>query len=255
MKRGLGLAVLVAIAPTEPVAEACSCMGPEGARLIVPLRVEDAALNTHVHLAVVRQKGAPDPIIEIRSAHDQLVATRATYTSTEGSWTDHLELVPSAALAPGEDYVVSWRTPDRYPDTRVLGRFHTGTSADTTPPRLAPLGPPSAPTGRLRSSCDTGRPWVRFETEVDDPGHRRDRFLFAVWLVGAGAKLDANAPPTAVIEAHDQILTIGRSSSCSPQDFPFPKTSSAWLGIAALDEAGNRSAIQNVRVPVLAERP
>lgn len=265
MKRLAWAAVLAALTHA-PAAPACSCAGPELAALIAPHRVDDAPLNTTIRVAVAArgQRTADEPtdaVLELRTAAGELVPTRAIITRTEGSWIDHVDLVPAAPLRPHESYVVSYRAPSQWPDTHVLGAFRTGTTADTTAPELAPLGaptlPPTSANGnmQMQTSCSTSSPWVRFDVTAHDPDRRHAVLSYAVWLGDPKGHVDVTAPPTSILRGSERSLTIGRSSSCSPQAFPWPTQGShAWLAIAAIDDAGNRSPVQKVRVPIVGTR-
>lgn len=253
-----GGALLCAVLPLLPQpAIACSCLGPSGARLLAPSRVDDAPINAHVRVAVARRLyaspgGAADFAVELRRAGGEVVATTATTVRVQDSWEDVIDLVPSIALHPNQTYVVSWLTKGQWPDTLVLGAFKTAAVADHEAPVLGPLAAPELPSRSptLRSTCDSGQPWARWKPDVHDPGRPRATLAFAVWLGDAKGNFDVSQAPTALLE-NENGLEIGRSSSCDRSSFSLPARSSVWVGIAAVDEAGNRSAVQKIRVPVV----
>lgn len=245
------LAVLATCASRE-VAEACSCMGPADARLISPLRTDEAPLNAHVRVALSLPEPSDPRVLELRSSRGELVPMTATRSAVEHSQEAIVDLVPSAPLRPHERYQVSARFAQRWPDTLVLGGFKTGASEDHEAPVLMPLGPAKAPARikTMSSSCDSGQPWVRWTPEAHDPGRTRAALSFAVWLGDAKGNVDTTRPPTVWLDANPE-LAVGATSSCSRQSFPFPAAPFAWLAVAAVDEAGNRSVVQKQRVPVV----
>jgi hypothetical protein len=141
----------------------------------------------------------------------------------------------------------------RHPPNHVLGTFKTAASqvADTTPPRIDKLGTAFAVKGRgMSSSCGVPGPWiVANDLAASDPGRPTAQLLYGVWLGDNAGNIDATKPPTRILRAEGATsLVIGQSSLCDFDDFPIPTTPFVWLGIAALDEAGNQSALKKVRV-------
>lgn len=252
MRRGLrvGLVALVTALAGErvPEAGACSCVGAQ-ATLLTPDRVDDAPLNTRVRVEMpsVYTTGARLVLRAVGSDADVPTASR---TMTPGGLVIS-ELVPQKPLAPETRYMVAFVDPARHPATTVLGTFKTGAAADNAAPQLDPLGATSAHVNpnATGGSCQVPGPWVTIETvRADDPGRKDAQLVFGVWLGDANGRIDATKPPTNLLRSYDGGLHVGRSSLCDPRSFPFPSSRFAWLGVAALDEAGNASAIRKVKV-------
>jgi hypothetical protein len=254
------LAALAAVvAPGVPggrEAGACSCAGPK-LTLLSPERVDDAPLNARVRVeAPVRQGGASGKIV-LRAVGGAAIAATARSFSPGGA-VEITELVPQAPLAASTRYEVALVDPEQYPSTIVFGTFRTGTATDTKAPRLDRVGAASAHRSKRPGggSCQVPGPWVVIEgVGASDPGRAGAQLAFGVWLGDASGGVDASKPPTAIVTAFRGALHVGRTSLCDPRDFPLPKGKSVWLGVAAIDEAGNASAVRRVRVDLAGGGP
>jgi hypothetical protein len=230
-------------------AGACSCVGPQSA-LLTPDRVDDAPLNTRVRVELASSKGGGRLVLRaVGSSADIPTAAR---TMTPGGWLEIVELVPQKPLAPDTRHLVALVDRAQHPTTTVIGTFKTGTSTDTSAPRIDAFGTATAHrnAGLVGGgSCSVPGPWVTIDTiRADDPGRRDAQIVFGVWLGDASGRVDATKPPTTILRSYDGGLNIGQMSLCDPRSFPLPSSRFAWLGIAALDEAGNASALRKVHV-------
>lgn len=254
MKRAVAAGLLVGTALFVRDAGACSCVPPDAA-LLAPDRSSAAPLNAKVRIEVASYGKAPVPVLRVHGGADVPVKTR----KLGGGDLDVLELTPVTPLAPATQYEVATVDDARHPPIHVLGTFKTGASPDTTPPRIERMGNVAAtrPGSRaMSSSCGVPGPWVTVdELEASDPGRPDAQLAYAVWLGDASGKIDDTKPPTRILAGMPRALVIGRSSLCDPHDFPFPATTHAWLGIAAIDEAGNTSALRKVKVDLKAGKP
>lgn len=239
----------------EREAGACSCGGPVVA-LIGPDRVDDAPLNTKVRLEMPNLGAVASMVLRVHGSGKVVVTTARSFTP--GGWLSFVELTPSAPLEPSTQYEVATVEPTKVPSTTVIGTFHTGTTADTTPPHLDSVGAPLAfkNINPMGSACQVAGPWINIDgVRAADPGRPDAQLVYGVWLGDAGGNIDAKRPPTALLSAIEvEHLQIGQSSVCDPRGFPIPKAAVMWLGIAAIDEAGNTSAVRRVRVDLAGAR-
>ena len=88
--------------------------------------------------------------------------------------------------------------------------------------------------------------------EAVDPTRAKAQLLYGAWVGDASGKIDETKPPASMFALHQGTLVLGRSSGCDPHDFPLPATPFAWIGISAIDEAGNLSAMKKMRVDLKA---
>jgi hypothetical protein len=235
---------------------ACSCSGPQ-TTLLTPDRVDDAPLDAKVRVELpVASPSTPSAVLLRVHGRTTPVAV-STRVIAPGGWSSFVELTPTAALEPDTRYEVATVDPNAVPSTRVFGTFRTGRGKDTTAPRLDAMGPAIAYKNAnvMGGMCGVPGPWVIVDGVLsEDPGRRDAQVLFAVWLGDANGTIDTKRPPTSLERAHDGHLAIGQTSLCDPHAFPFPKTPFVWLGIAALDESGNASALRRVRVDLAGAR-
>ena len=245
LKRGLPIVGAIALGLLQPSdASACSCMAPQIA-IVGPDRVSDAPLNTRVRFVVPVQT-APAATAVVRVSD-----TSARADVTERRWVDgtqiFVELTPAKPLGPDTRYEVALVSsdPSAYPSTTVLGTFKTGTSADTTPPKLDSVGAAVAK-GNLRAGggdCTIQGPWIEVaNVSASDPGRPAARLMYGVWAADAAGNLDTTKPPAALVSKYLDTLTVGKRSLCDPHDFPISMSApSMTIAIAAVDEAGNMS--------------
>ena len=248
-----------ALMTTERDVGACSCGGPD-TTLLGPDRVDDAPINTRVRVEIPTAgagagAGAGGVVLRVHGRAAPIAAT--TRVIAPGGWTSFVELTPSAPLEPSTQYEVLTVDATKVPPNRVFGTFRTGRATDTTAPRIDAMGPAVAfkNANPMGSMCMVPGPWVTIEgVIVEDAGRRDAQLVFAVWLGDANGAIDTKKPPTALATAHAGRIDLGQTSLCDPHAFPFPKTGSAWLGIAAVDEAGNTSALRRLRVDLAGAR-
>lgn len=253
IRKAIAAAALVAIAVLARDAGACSCMPPE-ASLMSPDRTEDASTNTKIRIEVPSPAfyGSTTAQVIVRAHGGANVEAKSRKISAR--YLDVHELTPVAPLAPNTRYEVATVDPQRHPPTHVIGTFKTGATAtaDTTPPRIDRMGAVVAEkTGRYMNSCSVAGPWIVARDIVSsDPGRTDPKIVYAVWLGDNAGNVDTSKPPTRILplDRDGNNLTIGQAGSCHFYDFPIPSTPFVWLGIAALDEAGNQSAVKKVRV-------
>jgi hypothetical protein len=248
----VALTALAALAGAGPWKQgrACSCTNDPAFQLITPGLVDAAPPNTKIRAAV---PAGPGTLVLRTDRGDEVPSTTRAFKT--GGGVDLVELTPRAPLAPSTRYQVAFINPARHPSTVVFGLFRTGTAPDTAPPRFEPVG--KATGHRVNdaqgSACEVEGPWVEIENvRANDPGRADARLTFGVWLGDAAGRIDASKPPTGMfLLGKEGPLVVGRDSLCSSSDFPFPKGGGPLsLGVAALDEAGNASAMQRVNVAI-----
>ncbi len=233
-------------------AGACSCLGPRPA-LLTPDRVDDAPLNTRVRLelptgttssVVLREHGGPDVPVTRRGSPSGMLTM--------------VELSPVSPLLPSKQYEVALIDPQRHPATTVIGTFRTGTAIDATHPRLDAMGAPAVyrnpqPMG---AACQVGGPWIDIDGIVAvDPERPAAQLLVAVWVGDGFGRFDTSRVPDAIYKPYEATITVGQRSLCDPRSFPFPKGGQVALAFAAVDEAGNASAIRRIRVDLMRAGP
>ncbi|MDB5215756.1 MAG: hypothetical protein JWO86_3683 [Myxococcaceae bacterium] len=258
--RALGTAAVAltvlsgALVSTEREVGACSCGGPD-TTLLGPDRVDDTPLNTKVRVEVPAGTAPGSLLLRVHGRAAPLPAPPRVIAP--GGWTSFVELTPIAPLEPSTRYEVVTVDASKVPPNRVFGTFTTGRAEDTTAPRIDAMGPAIAykNTNVMGSMCMVPGPWVTIEGVVaDDPGRGDAQLVFAVWLGDASGAIDTKRPPTALTTVHAGRIDLGQTSLCDPHAFPFPKAPVAWLGIAAVDEAGNTSALRRLRVDLAGAR-
>jgi hypothetical protein len=239
-------ALVLSLARIED-AKACSCVGPHDV-LVGPDRAADVALNTKVRLEVpAGTKRANGAVLRVHEG-DKVDASVRTFA--DGSLT-FVELTPGKPLSSKTRYEIAIVDPADYPSTTVIGTFETGTTTDTTPPKLDSIGTAVArgnahPGG---GDCSIRGPWIDIgPIRAEDPGRPNAKLLFAVWLADASGNIDVAKPPLVLVAPHKETVTLGKRSLCDPHGFPVPSAQAVSLAIAAVDEAGNTSAAKRVRV-------
>lgn len=221
--------------------DACSCVPPRPV-LLSPESSVKAPVNTHVRIALPsylkgtlvfrKHKGADIPFQRFNSPAQR---------------TPHIALVPSQNLEPDTRYEIALVNPEAHPSTFVFGTFVTGTDVDST----APTNPKitravvNAHRSSMMTSCAVSTPWAQiFLNKSEDPDKTDMPVLYAVWSASGKEKIDLNGPPTAFVREDGGKLKLGRTSYCDPDEFPLPSSGTVSLAIAAVDSAGNRSAVQ-----------
>lgn len=96
-------------------------------------------------------------------------------------------------------------------------------------------------------SCAVSSPWAEiFASGARDPDRDDASVLHAVWTSNDRGVVDLNAPPTAYLIEKNGKIKLGKTSYCDPDEFPLPAQGTVKIAIAAIDEAGNRSAVQRI---------
>lgn len=250
----LAAAALGALGLAAHDAGACSCAGP-GTTLLTPAHAEAAPLNTRVRVRTA-SGGRGRVVLRAHGSGAEIAVTerRTPYGATLSA----VEVTPSAPLAPETRYEVAIWDDQLHPPLRVFGTFRTGAAADTTAPRFDKIGAVRAARAVRYGggSCQAPGPWVTIDgIDASDPGRADAQLAMGVWVGDASGRVDGASPPVAVERPHQGSLQLGRSSVCDPRDFAFPSAVSLWLGLAAIDEAGNRSPMRKVRVDLPAVPP
>lgn len=231
-------------------AGACSCMPPEPT-LLSPQRGEDVPANTKVRVEMPAYGGGGSAQLVLRVHGGANVDTKSRKIG--GRTIEVAELTPTAPLTADTRYEIATIDPQRHPPNHVLGTFKTAKSVvnDTTPPKIDKMGAVFAEkTGsQMRTSCSVAGPWiVARDLAASDPGRASAQLVYGVWLGDNAGNVDTTKPPTRILRNDGPALIIGQASSCHFHDFPIPTTPSVWIGIAAIDEAGNQSTPKKVRV-------
>ena len=234
-------ALAVSFVLRAPHASACSCMGPRDG-LVGPDRIEDAPINTHIRVEVAEAARASGVVVRVPGTDVAVETTSRTWPSGHLTF---VELTPKKPLAASTRYEIAIVDKNKFPSTTVLGTFKTGTTADTTAPKLDAIGTAAAQ-GNAHAGggdCSIKGPWVDIgPLTVDDPGRPTAKLAYALWAGDANGNDDTSKPPNAM------LLTIGKRSLCDPHGFDLPKTPFGSFAIAAVDEAGNTSAPKRFRV-------
>jgi hypothetical protein len=255
--RAAWLVLVVTIAVMERDAGACSCMSP-AAVLLTPDRGDDVPLNARVRVEVPASGALSPVVLRVHKGAEVPATTR----SATGGFYRSVELTPKKPLEPKTRYEVAYVDSDRHPSTIVFGTFTTGTTTDTAAPRIDAMGSATphrvgavSPGGVIvLSSCSTSDPWIVIDG-VSASDRAGAQLAFGVWRADPNGVVDDSKPPAATLLAHDGTLTLGRISTCDPHTFALPDKGVVVLGIAAIDEAGNKSATKRLRVDMSAAVP
>ncbi len=234
-------------------AAACSCVGPRSS-MLTPDRLDDAPLNTKVRIELApraRAAGSAKPKVVLR-AHGQAGEVAVTPRSMPSGSVEVVELAPNAPLAPSTQYEVAVIEESLHPSTLVVGTFRTGTTADTTPPKVERFGRAVAYKNLTAGGgdCSIRGPWIEVsDVAASDPSRPNAQTMWAVWRAKDG-KLDTKAAPATIVGTFQGTLTIGKRSLCDPHEFSLPKEGSITLAVAAVDEAGNASPPRTVVIDI-----
>jgi hypothetical protein len=250
MKRLL-LAIVLGAVLLPRDARACSCgVGPP--RLLTPARHVPAALNAKVRVAIATPwYTKPTDHVELRTVEGGAVVPVTERRMLLGSL-EIVELMPRAPLSKNTRYALALVRSDQKPSTWIFGSFRTGADVDRQAPVLSPLGTVKTGGGFSGSfdMCGTYDVYANVHSVVaSDPGRSDARLLYGVWVADAAGRVDASKPPPGLLELEEgNWLAIGNADLCNMLKFPFPPRRNVVLGIAAVDEAGNTSALRTVRV-------
>jgi hypothetical protein len=208
-------------------------------------------LNVRVRLEVPAHLTGRENSAELRIVSGGTPAAKVE--TSMRSWADgrltYVELTPKSPLTAKTRYAVALTDPKAYPSTVVLSSFTTGDAADTTAPKIDAFGSASAQGNihAMGADCSIPGPWITISgLKSSDPGRSNAKLVYGIWLADSAAALDTSKPPTTLIEPYDDHVTVGRRSLCDPRDMKLPTTQFAYLAIAAVDEAGNTSAIRKL---------
>lgn len=256
MRLAASLACAVALFAHGEPASACSCVEPEP-QLLSPGSVGLSPLNARVRVALPGPgTGAGPHQIVLRARGGSAVAVKRTESVLSSRV--YVELVPASPLAPDTRYEVALVVKDRRPGTLVFGTFETGAETDTAPPTGGTLGKPEVykTSPWSGTSCSIGTPWVSIPVTArgSDPRHVGVRPLYAVWAADASGRLDTGGPATTFLHPSEGALTLGKTSYCDPDDFPLPRRGRLTIGVALIDDAGNRGVVQRMVIDVSAAR-
>ncbi|HEU4410010.1 MAG TPA: hypothetical protein VFS43_32445 [Polyangiaceae bacterium] len=264
----------------SPEAVACPVVEPKPS-VLTPAREVEASLNERVRVLLppegrygggpgaLRLRARPGPGVEPRE-----IAVRARPLGSAWGYFSLVELTPLAPLAPSTRYEVALvrSDPQQQPPLVVFGAFRTGGSADTTAPRIESVAGVKVQRGD-DPACTPDTPQVVLEgLEARDPGRPKAQLLFGVWLADASGNIDPSRPPDDILGLDEPppppppspdapnaapppkvgpSLVIGRRRGCDdPSALALPAGPSIALGVAAIDEAGNASALRRVKVAV-----
>lgn len=242
-----GALTVAALFVTDGRAGACSCASPK-ATLLSPAGEQPAPVTARVRVLLPTPRAA-GATLSLRTPGAPTVAASAT--SRAMGDVELVELTPTAPLAPDTRYEVLLRTPGEYPSTFVFGTFRTGAERDVKAPRLDALGAVSARAnpGAMSSMCQSGDTVISFEgVHVSDPDRDGAGVAVGVWIADPSGRVDTKALPSFLSAPREGHLQVGRSSICDPRAFALPRAPSVTLGVAAVDESGNTSAVRLVRV-------
>lgn len=257
------------VALTARDAPACVCARFKSVVVLAPNRLDETPRNTRVRLELSPNyvEGSSARRVVLRATGSGTIVPTLEYGPTPKEGVSAvMELAPRTLLEPRTRYEVAVLSPKvgAYPSTQVVTTFVTGTTIDTVPPELDPLGkvtvgglPKSKSIGVaggvvviVDDSCGGDTPHVAIDrVSARDPERPNARLVYGVWLGDRKTgKIDYARPPTGIFLAGDSgSLVIGARDSCA-MEFPFPDAPSATLGVAALDEAGNQSKPQTLSV-------
>lgn len=249
MTRNLVFSALVAspLVLATHASHACSCVEPEP-RLLSPSRSVKAPRNSSVRVVIpTHLKGK----LTLRKHRGGEIDARRIDSPLPNA--AHVELTPVQTLDADTRYEVALIRPDEHPSTLVFGTFVTANDSDTKAPTRAKIGKTTVNGHRAMAmtSCGVNTPWAEiFLSDARDPDRDDARLLYAVWASKSPGGIDTKAPPTAFLVPHDGKIKLGRTSYCDPDDFPLPRSGTVTLAIATIDEAGNRSPVQNVNLVI-----
>jgi hypothetical protein len=248
------LALLALLTLVVRDASACSC-GIPPPRMLTPARGDGAPLNTKVRYGIATPyQTQTTERVELREVEgDKLVATTEE-RFTLGNFVV-VELTPKTKLAPKTRYSLSQLRSKERPKRVVFGSFRTGTELDQKAPMLTSFGKATThEQGRsIHSSCDTGHSYATVQqVRSKDPERGSAKLLYAVWLADKTGAVDPRRAPVGLLELSSyrppEELYLGNNDLCDLVKFPFPAQKNVTLGIAAVDEAGNRSAVRTVNL-------
>jgi hypothetical protein len=235
----------------EPHARACSCVGPH----LAYLSPSGSAAPTNARVRIKAPSGGLQTSQFVLRVHNG-----ATIPTTVKTYPEQLvtivELVPNAALPANTRFEVASIDPTVHPPTTVIGTFATGTTADTTAPRLDSLGKQRT---RLNTvfgggDCSIQGPWIEFDDFVAADDRADAHLAFGVWKPNGQGVIDTTRQPDALLFPWEKRLSIGETSLCDPRRFTFAGPTVS-LAVAAIDESGNVSRAIRIRADITKNTP
>lgn len=212
-------------------------------KLLFPIDGQDAPLNSKITISF------PDPdwidLVVLRPMGGAPVRVSKTPLPSPVGLA-LFRLSPQEPLSARTQYEIAIvGPPGEHPSTLVFGTFATSSTSDEAPPVLRVRGahyfedksdvPPLA--------------WVELGVKTDDGDRQGTKSFFAVWFPDAKGRLVTTGPADFYIPQDGPVLRISSNDLCDGWYLPLPaKLGSAEFGIAALDEANNRSPIARVKV-------
>jgi len=216
---------------------------------------EGAPLGTRVQARVGPSRSPK--VVELRAQESgATVQTRSRSTSTGPGLVTEIELTPLAPLAPSTRYLVVLVDPTQTPAITVFGTFRTGAGLDTVAPTLDPPGAVDARKDlKSTDTCSQTAPRVTIHgLRAADPGRPGAHLAMAIWKGNEKGVVDDTRPPD-LLAALEESVTIGGTTPCYRNPLPLPSAGRITLGIAAVDESGNRSALRRITADMTAAPP
>jgi hypothetical protein len=245
----VALALLTALSTAVAARAWAGCAVPEP-ELWSPSDDGAAPLNSRVTVTLGGQAGLVRSV-ELRASAGgpSISVRRRAIAGPVGQ--EVLELTPEAPLAPDTTYELVARRPEGWhPSQWIFGAFTTGQNRDDVAPELLVHG------ARWRDQGPGAEPSLELNIELRDGERASGAALYALWLPDASGSFHASAAPDLYLPGRGDVLQLSSADACSGLALPLPSTPGRReLGLAALDAAGNRSAIQRVVVDVPAVAP
>jgi hypothetical protein len=240
------VALLAALSAAVAGQARAGCAVPEPA-LWLPSDEGAAPRNSRVTLTLGGQAGLVRSVeLRVSGGGPPLAIRRRALAGPVGQQV--LELTPEAPLQPDTTYELVARRPEGWhPSQWIFGAFTTGQNLDDVAPVLRVLAArwrrADGPGGRVAS--------LQVQVALRDGERALGTALYAVWLPNDSGSFDASAAPDVYVPGRGDVLELSPADTCPGLAVPLPSRLGRWeLGLAALDPAGNRSAVQRVVVDI-----
>jgi len=236
-----GLVFILGSFFSEAARAGCGAPPP---KLLLPIDGQDAPLNSKITVSL-EQRDWIDRVVLRPMGGTPVGVSKTPLPSPVGLVL--VQLSPDQPLAPRTQYELAIvGPPGNHPGTLIFGTFSTGGASDDAPPALRVDG-----AHYFEEENGVGSPlaWLEVGVGTEDGDRRGTKSLFAIWLPDAKGRLATNGPADFYVPQDGAVVRISSYDICSGWYVPLPaKLGSAEVGIAAIDEANNRSRTARVKV-------
>lgn len=220
----------------------CGALAPS---LLFPIDGQEAPLNSKITISLGVQRDWVSRVVLRPRRGAAVEVSNAPLPGPLGQVL--VQLSPKQPLEPNTQYELAIIRPaDDHPNALIFGTFVTGSTSDG-----------KAPTIRLEGShyfeeADRDgvvKSWLEIGVGTEDGDRQGTGKMFAIWFPDAKGRLVTTGPAALYVRQDASVVRVSSPDLCNGWNVPLPsKLGATEFGLAALDEANNRSAIVRVKV-------